>query len=268
MQRKDVLTLVIAIGSGFFAFVLVMNVMNKPARIGERFVAAARDITKDEVLDENAVVMSELMTGKERTTLFLQVPDVISMKVLEAVKQGELILRSKVKPYIRDEVAEALAELPEGMRAMTISAASVDPMPELLRVGSFVDILGKVQIPGRPTEARMLYRSAKVISVKKSEAESEFLTITAALDSRGAEVVSKALLQGKLGLIVRGGEGTGADTGVVEGLEEAPNKPVLEEAISMEIIRGVDKVMIKTNEKSAGAAAASGQDKLPMEDNT
>ncbi len=175
------------------------------------------------------------------------------------ISQNALVERAQVR-RVSDEELSARS-IPEGMRVLGVSASSIELIPDSLAEGQFVDILGKVAFPGRPTELRTLYRAAKVVSVKKSEAKGEINSMMLALSPLGAEVVTRAILQGKLGLLVRSESDPGEEAGIAEGLDTPP--PAIEQNFTMEIIRGIEKekslvVGSASTPVSAAAAPATG----------
>ena len=117
--------------------------------------------------------------------------------------------------------------IPNGMSALTLSSKEIENTPDLVSIGSFLDILGVVPNYEGKMELQTIVRSAQVINLDK-KAESGINSFTIAISPIGAEVVSKAMAQGKIHLILRPEEG---EKGVLQfggvGFTE--------------VIRGVDK---------------------------
>ena len=116
--------------------------------------------------------------------------------------------------------------IPAGMRALTLSEKNIENTPDSLTPGSYVDILGFVPDDQEKPELQTIIRSAQVIAMKNDESGAKLLTMT--LTPQGAEVVSKAMGNGKIRLILRPDRG---ENSVLSG-----NGSNL-----IEVIRGVDK---------------------------
>lgn len=116
--------------------------------------------------------------------------------------------------------------IPAGMRALTLSAKEIENLPSSAMTGSFVDILGMAPNYSGKMELQTIVRGAEVISMDKEEAASRKLTL--AVTPVGAEVVTKALAQGKISLVLRP---DGADRGVLQ----------VNSVGFVEVIRGVQK---------------------------
>jgi Flp pilus assembly protein CpaB len=250
MQRRDLLTLLIAAGAALIAFVLVMNVLNKPKAVeGQRFVYAAQPIEKGEDVKADMVGMSKPLTGQDAAQYFLQLQDVAGTRALEPITAGTLIARSQVGPA-PDERQMALELMPAGMNAMNVPTNSIESLPDLAGVGSYVDVLGRVSVAGGNADLRAVYRAAKIVAIKKKELSSDgYLTL--AVTSDGASVISRALSQGKVGLVLR------TDEEPVPGVAEDLSEPAAARFESIEIIRGVVKEQSSVIAKSPSTQPSS-----------
>ena len=117
--------------------------------------------------------------------------------------------------------------IPAGMSALTLSDKNVENFPDLLEVGGFVDILGTVPDYQGKMELQAIIRSAQVITLDRTKEDQLIRSINVALTPAGAEVVSKAMANGKIRLILRP--------------EQAEKSVVSLGAGVTEVIRGVEK---------------------------
>ena len=117
--------------------------------------------------------------------------------------------------------------IPSGMRALTLTANEIDNLPAMLETGSYVDILGVLPNYEGKMELQTIVRSTQVINLKKRE-NSGIESLTVTLSSVGAEVVTKAMAQGKLHLVLRPDSG---EKGVLQ----------MSGMGFTEVIRGVEK---------------------------
>lgn len=246
MQRRDLLTLVIAVSAALIAFFLVLNMLNKPsAPVAPRFVMALQDLAEGTTLSAEMIGLSGPAPDKDPTQFFLQTQDVIGMRAAEPVASGSIIARSQLRPA-PSQREEALSQIPTGMSAVKVSFVSLEMMPELADVGSYVDVLG--HIAGQnAADLRPLYRAAKIIALQQKDPKlGTDGHILLAVTMEGAELLARAMVSGKLSLILRTDEEPVGGV-VVGGTELSGTQP----APTVEIIRGVIK------ERSVVDAAAS-----------
>ena len=126
--------------------------------------------------------------------------------------------------------------IPNGMSALGLSSSEIENIPDTLNAGNYVDILGIAPNYADKMELQTLIRGAQVIKVDARKEEPGVQSITVALTPVGAEVVSKALTQGKIRLTLR---------------PDNEEKGVLQTGAPgfIEVIRGVEKEKVTHAEK-------------------
>jgi hypothetical protein len=110
--------------------------------------------------------------------------------------------------------------IPQGMSALSLTPNELENIPDFIKVGLYVDLLGIAPNYSGKLELQTIVRSAQVLSVKKGEKGST-QSITVALSPVAVEVVSKAIAEGKIRIIPRPDAGERAvlrmgDPGVTE----------------------------------------------------
>ena len=124
--------------------------------------------------------------------------------------------------------------IPGGMRGLTLSVKDIENIPNPLNTGSYVDVLGMAPNYVGNMELQTIAQSVQIVGIdqpagdKKEDLPQEIRSITLALSPITAEIVSKAMITGKIHLMVRsdGADAEGFQLGAV-GISE--------------IIRGVSK---------------------------
>ena len=230
MPKRDVLIIIIAIVSGAFAFLLILGVMNGSSNSKMQFVVASQAIAKGQVIQINDLVLSRPMVQKNASSLFLKTQDVVGNTALEAIPKDALIDRSQVTP-VRQEapVVEQELSLPllEGKRALTLTSKEVENVPDVLKAGNRVDIMGVAANYEGSREMQTIVSGVLVLSVEKKDG-SEIKSFTVAMSPQAAVAVAKIMTNSKLTLAFR------PDTG----------SEIVEELTMVgytQIIRGVDK---------------------------
>ena len=119
--------------------------------------------------------------------------------------------------------------IPQGMRALTLAKEKVDNLPETLKVGDYIDIIGSAPTyeGSHEKELQTIVRAAQVIAVDKSD-ESSIRSFVAAVSPVGAVLVSRAMADQKISVAIR----TGSENNGV--LQSAPIG-------FTEVIKGVNK---------------------------
>lgn len=144
MKQRDTVILVIAIVCGFLAFVLILNVLKRPA-------------------------------PRQSVTV--------------------------------KTVGQRSIPIPTGMSALTLSPKEIENVPDHLATGNYIDILGIAPDYKGEKDLQTIVRSSEILSIEKTK-EKGIQSITVALTSVGAEVVAKAMAEGKVRMVLRpdGGE--------------------------------------------------------------
>lgn len=229
MLKRDSLILIVAVASGLFSFILIVNYLKSSSAVKTQFVIASRSIAKGQVINTEDVLLSGAMQSKTPNLLYLQVEDVIGGITNEDIAKSSLIYRSQIlAPSVPAPLKKQVSlPIPEGMSALTLASGQIDVLPEDMEAGKYADILGVVSEAGDSRDIQPIVRGVQVLSINRAES-SEVKAITIAVTPYGAIVVSKAMTRGKLGLVLRpdGAESGAYHPGVVG---------------SIEIIRGVQK---------------------------
>jgi len=126
------------------------------------------------------------------------------------------------------KVQPASISIPNGMSLLVLSSNEIDNLPDLIVAGSYVDIIGIAPNYAEKMELQTIVRGAQVTKLEDKKEEPGVKSIMVALSPAGAEVVSKALTQGKLRLTLRPDNG---EKGVLQN--SSPG--------FIEVIRGVEK---------------------------
>ena len=227
MLKRDTIIMIAAVVCGILAFVLVANLLNKSAAPKQTFVVAARNIAMGQIISEEDLTMSAPMQSKVSNDLFTQAQDALGNQVVEPISSGSLVHRSKMnRAYIQTSADPESLPIPPGMRAMTIAAHEIDGIPKRLGVGTYLDILGMALNYEGVKELQTIIRAAPILSLEKT-VDSEIRSITIAVSPLGAIVITKAMENGKVHLVVRS---DGGELGVAQG-----------SVGFTEIIRGVEK---------------------------
>lgn len=231
-MKRDFLILIIAIASGFAAFVMVSNYLSHVGVPEEKkAVFAAKNIAKGQVIKAEDITLSPV--GKEipPEEIFLQVQDALERVVLEDIAQGNLVARSKTKlPRSRVPLPaqDGSLPIPKEMRAMMLTPNNTEDIPLLLEVGNYVDILGTVVNYEGKQEIKAVLQSVQVIALKKSQETEQVRSVTIAVTPLEAEALARSMSGGgKIRIVVR---------------SERGKKPAYQPSETrMEVIRGVER---------------------------
>ena len=206
MLKRDSLILIIAAVSGLFSFILIVNYLKSSSGSKSQFVIASRVISKGQVIQNQDVALSKPIEQKNPSLYFLQLEDAIGNVAYSDIAQGSMFQRTQVGPAREEEASPAQEPvslaLPKGMRALTVAPKDVDNLPQTLSAGVRIDILGIAPNYEGIKELQMIVRAAQVIAVDRAGG-SDIRSMTIALSPLGAIVVTKAMTQGKISLIVR-----------------------------------------------------------------
>lgn len=230
MLKRDTIVLVVAAVSGLISFMLVANYLKSSSGIKLQFVMAVNSIPQGMTIAKEDLVLSSPIKKESPEMLYISIEDVAGNIAKEDIPKESVIHRSQVMPQpvavvsVRKKM-ESLP-IPAGMSAMTLAIRQIDSVPEGIRVGSFVDILGTVVNFEGVRNVAPIVRGAQVLSMELGEND-EISSISVAVTSNGALAVSKAIPNNKLNLVLRSGGGE-------KGSYNA-------EAESIEIIRGIEK---------------------------
>ena len=210
------------------ATILVFNFLKSAHQIQGRFVIVRSAILKGQVIQEQDAELSNVLKKSNTKNLFIEIQDVVGQKTLQNIPAGGLIYRSKVtRQGMKPQAAQKKAlPIPKGMRALTISRNDITNVPDLLDIGSYVDIIGQMIGINGEKEMRTIVGSRQVISVSPLDG-SPIESITVAVTPTEAETALEAASLKRLQLLVR------QDQGEQWTFEASTG--------SIEVIRGVQK---------------------------
>lgn len=204
LSKKDSSLLLIAVCFGLLAALLVSRYLKTAASQGKTFVVAAQPVEAGKEIQAEQVKLSEPMTNAQADELFLQVADVIGKEAAVDIKRGALIHREEVKlPIAEEETAKKQAlPIPPGMRAFDLSAKNVFRVPELLMMGTYIDIVGHLGDENGGGHMRTVLHSAQVLSINQTK-EGLIDSFSIAVTSEEAETVAGAISRDKVQIILR-----------------------------------------------------------------
>ena len=213
------------------ATILVFNFLKAARQVEGRYVIARTNISKGDLIQEQDVGLSNILKKVDAKRLFHEVEDVVGQRALEDISQGSLIYRSKVtrrevKTPTPSAPQKKALPIPAGMRALTLSRQNIINIPDLLNIGSYVDIIGLTPGEDEQKEMHTLVSSCQVISISPLDG-SAIESVTVAVMPNEAEMVLQSATLKQLQLLVR-------EDRAEQRMFEAPRG-------SVEIIRGVQK---------------------------
>lgn len=226
LSRKDMSLLIIAVSFGLIAALLVSRYLKSAATQGKAFVVAVEPVQAGETIRADQVKLSDPITNASADDLFLQVYDVIGKEAAVDIKRGALVRRNEVKLPKAEEDAQHRQALPipPGMRAFDISSRNVFRVPELLALGTYIDIVGFIGDGINTGHMRTVLHSAQVLSINFTK-EGLVESFSIAVTSEEAEAIASAIARDKVQIILR---------------SEAGDKPRFSHSGGvMEVIRGV-----------------------------
>ena len=229
-MKKEYVVLMTAIGSGVVATILMFNFLQSSQQAQGRFVITHTAISKGQSIQEQDVGLSTVLKRSDARNLFPDIQDVVGQKALQDIPSNSLITRSKItrRNVEAGSPPKKSLPIPKGMRALTISRDDITNVPDLLDIGSYVDIIGSTTGLDSHEEMRTIVVSKQVISVSPLDG-SRITSITIAVMPSEAEMVLQAASLKRLQLVVREEQAT------EQWNFESPASG------SVEIIRGVEK---------------------------
>lgn len=207
LSKKDSTLLLIAVCFGLLAALLVSRYLKQASTQGRTFVVAAQPIQAGKEITNEQVKLSEPMTDAPADKLFLQVHDVIGKEAAVDIKRGALINREEVKlPKLEEELQKKSLPIPPGMRVFDLSSKNTFRIPDLLAVGSYIDIVGQLGDENGRGHMRTVLHSAQVLSISQTK-EGVTDSFSIAVTSEEAEAVAGAVQRDKVQIILRSGPG-------------------------------------------------------------
>ena len=233
MNRRDLALLVAAMAFGLLAALLASRYLKQVTHKGEAFVVAVETIKQGQAIEAKHVKLSEPISNASADELFLQTGDVVGKIALVDIKRGALVRRQEVTlPKVEKETQKRKAKpIPSGMSSFEITIKEVLHIPESLEIGSFVDIVGRVNDHSEADHMRTVVHSAEVLSIEEEEGEG-LKSFSVAVIPEEAETLASATTLGKVQVILR---------------SEAGDKPRFSHSGGvMEVVRGVKQAQTIT----------------------
>ncbi|MBI4358038.1 MAG: flagella basal body P-ring formation protein FlgA [Candidatus Omnitrophica bacterium] len=218
--------ILIAVGSGLLATILVFNFLQSARVVVGRFILARTDIAKGQVIQESDIGFSKSVKRSDAKKLFFEMEDVVGQTARRDIASGDFIQRSHITRQKSEASQKKPLPIPPGMRALTVSRKDIVNVPDLLDIGSYVDIIGAKIGDTQSQEMRTIVVSRQVISVSPLDG-SPIASITIAVMPDEAEVAVAAASLKPLQLLVRE--------------NRAEQRPFEASAGTIEVIRGVQK---------------------------
>jgi len=213
-----------AIGCGLLASTLVFFSISAAQKTKYQIVMAIKNIAKGQKISKDYMALSKPIAKINPNEYYLQIDDAVGMEAVQDIPKGKAIRRASVKvvvvivPKGPDELP-----IPEGMQAFTLSKREIDRVPDIIKVGNYIDVLGYRR--GYTESYSTIVHSAQVLSLADS-GRGDLIALTVALTSQESEIVTSASKLGKLRVVVRAKRG---------------KKPLFKSKTEeMEIIRGAN----------------------------
>ena len=208
-MKRDTLVLVVAALCGLVAFSLIFNFLKQATQPKGQYVIAKQALAAKKVISVEDLAMSPPLENIPAANYFTQMVEVIGMEMGNDLPAGQLIARAQVKkaeakpesPEKIEKPKEIVLPVPAGMRALTLGTQELESIPQTLKGGDYVDILGYAVVGTNQREIRTLLRGTLVLSVQKEEGRPlEELTI--ALHPIQVETFLNASKFGKMRLVI------------------------------------------------------------------
>ncbi len=228
-MKRETMILFVAIISGIAAFGLIFNFLKEASKPATSFVLTSAEIKKGQILQEKDLTMSPLIKNLPPKTYYDEIDDVVGKEAISDIPQGKLVPRSKVKtveaapPPPPLPVPEPTAiEIPNAMRALTLTSEELENIPPFLKPGDYVDILANVVFDGarkeKEQQIRTIMNSILVVAVGKSE-KGSVESVTIALMPAQVESLLTVSKLGRMRLVISSkpsGQSTWSSTGTIE----------------------------------------------------
>lgn len=262
---KNFIPLVIAVLLGLAAVLAVGRLLRERAKLEEdtvSVVAAARDVTENDILTDNSIMEKEVpISARPAQAIFWSRSDmVVGQRAMRSIAQGDYVLLSDVG------LSRSMGDIVgEGEWAVTLHVAAggiadvVQPGDEVAVIGTFkikttretADLAAKAETVEK--EATLtLFPRVRVLSVgqKDVKEESEGNEIIVALPPRQAQVLIAAQRRASLTLALR----RPGDAAAVSRADAG----MVDEATFDKLLKGLDSVVMPEIPGVVGKESATG----------
>lgn len=172
MKNKKAIIIALAVGA-FAVFAHNMYLSNRIKQIIGPYekipvVVALIDVEKDQVIDDDMVTLEAVPKKFVQPGAVQNREEVIGRRAIVTIKKGNQILSSNIFKYKESYLSY---EIPNGMRAVTISVNDITGISGLPMPGDFVDILvtydfGKGGVVDKRTKT--IFQNVQVLAVNKN----------------------------------------------------------------------------------------------------
>lgn len=202
------LILVLALLSGFGAFIFSINMSKKPPSETSNLmvVSAIKDIEFGNIIRQEDVDLMASPPNINSKVLFTEFKPVVGKIARQSISKGEPIKSI----YLLGEGENLASLIPAGYRAMVIPVTLPQGLADLIQVGNRVDVLLTYEKGRGEYDSKTLVKSVKVIKVEEPSSKgavgrgnSKEISITLAVSPEGAETLAYSMKKGTLNVIVR-----------------------------------------------------------------
>lgn len=276
MRPKSIILLVLALGCGLVASIGINQLMadrGKQVSSGETvsIFVALQDINMNDPVAKEMLKLEPWPKDKVQPGTITKLDTVIGRRTKMRILAGEPILEGKLLATGENGQQGAGDQIPPGMRAVAVKSDDVTSTGSLIRPGDRVDVVVHLQRnPGKgisETTSKTFLRDIKVFAVndefeRAPNGEGGKITaktVTLLVLSQQAELISLATELGKIRLVMRGPNDTGAEEsdGVtiadITGTDKSENRDI--EYAESEAAEPDDALAGLFNQASATAVA-------------
>jgi Flp pilus assembly protein CpaB len=198
----------VALICGLAAFGLIFNFLKAASAPKNQFVITQKDLNKGKILSAEDLTLSDPIPNVPAQSHYTQLHEALGMEMQQDLAKGSLLNRGMVKKpkelpkaEVIQDVEEIVLPVPPSMRALTFNLSEMENIPQLLKGGDYVDILGTILVSRREREVRTVLRGVLVLSVSRNERK-QAETVTIALYPPQVESLLNASKMGKMRLVI------------------------------------------------------------------
>jgi Flp pilus assembly protein CpaB len=210
-MKRDTLVLVVAVLCGLAAFSLILNFLKQASQPKAQYVITRAEIAAGSILKPEDLTLSEPLANIPVSQHYTQMYEVIGMEALQDLPQNHLVGRADLKkpeikvvaaPSVVPEVKDIVLPVPEGLRALTLDMQEMENIPNNLKGGDYIDILGTIIFGNNQKEVKTILRGVLVLSAQKSQDQKQIMSFSVALHPTQVETILNASKFGKMRLVI------------------------------------------------------------------